>query len=293
MYDQASISPYSLVVVATLMVSSQFWQPDINAFFLESSALNERQKEVDSDRVWVSEDRVRLTLENEEMLSEAHRGELSRLRQENLHLRKVLSQSKTMTKHGAEDVRFLAAEVMGRYWRQSGAVAVLNVGQDYAVREGDWLVHLGAICGKVVAVSGYTSLVVDLSGSDVRALVRVEGIEGEVIWEGIGSDRGVVRVRRGGEGSLLGRSVHLSVPLSAEGAYLVGEVIDEKPDRRGGWLRLEVQGRRIPHQDILFVMQRHESSSADLFAQRDRLDELRREMRRLERNKLRLELLRP
>jgi hypothetical protein len=275
------------------MVSSQFWQPKVNALFLERSSLNEQQGEVRSDRVWVSEDRVRLTLENEELLSEAHRGELSRLRQENQYLRRILSQSKVMAKSGAEDVRFLATEVMGRYWRQSGAVAVVNVGQDYAVREGDWLVHLGAICGKVVSVSGYTSLVVDLSGSDVRALVRVEGIEGEVIWEGIGSGRGVVRVRRDDHGSLLGRSVSLGAPISTEGAYLVGEVVDEKPDRRGGWLRLEVQGRRIPHQDILFVMQRHESSSADLFSQRDRLDDLRREMRQLERNKLRLELLRP
>ena len=275
------------------MVSSQFWQPNVNGFFLESSSLNELQKETLSDRVWVSEDRMRPKLEDEKMLNEAHRGELSRLRKENQHLRNILSQSNISTKHGAEDVRFLATEVMGRYWRQSGAVAVVNVGEDYAVREGDWLVHLGAVCGKVVAVAGYTSLVVDLSGADVRALVQVEGIDGEVIWEGIGSGRGVVRVRRGSRGSLLGRPVYLSAPISTEGTYLVGEVVDEKPDRRGGWLRLEVEGRRIPHHDILFVMQRHESSSADLFAQRDRLDELRREMRNLERNKLRLELLRP
>lgn len=293
MQEENTISPYSLVFVAVLMVSSQFWQPWVNRLFMEQSTHEAQAGRDPEGRLWIG--KRDLEALHFDQLAQDHfaQAEMARLSQENAMLRKVMSKMKVFVKGAGEDLRFLAAQVMGRSWRGVGSVAVLNVGEDYNVKRGDWLLHLGAVCGQVVAVAGHTSLAVDMSSVDVRALVRVEGLKGEVIWEGTGSGRGVVRVRRGGLDNVVGRKIFLDEPLSGEGAYLVGEVVEVKPDQRGGWLRLSVEARIIPDSDILFVMQRHESSSAEIFAQRDRLYDLKREVRALERNKLSSELLQP
>jgi hypothetical protein len=274
------------------MVSSQFWQPYINAWMLGQSTAG-LSKSGQEERLWSVEDPSVGVVLNHSEIDAALKNELLRLRRENRALRTVLSKSKMRVKHSGEDLKFLAVELLKTQWRQSGSVALLNAGRDYGLRQGDWLLHRGGICGKIEAVADKTSMAVDLCSVELRALVEVEGVPGEVIWEGLGGGKGVVRVRRGAVDTLVGKAVFLSEPISSEGSYPVGQVMAEMPDRRGGWMRLEVKGRKIPESDILFVMQRHETSTVDLFAQRDRLGELKKEVRQLELNKLRLELLQP
>jgi cell shape-determining protein MreC len=286
--DRQKISPYSLVVVAALLASSQFWQPWANSYFLDTS--------FSSPAILSSEENVWEPLSSnppESLLRLEPSEELKKLRYENSHLKKMLTEARIIRKNAGEDCRLLAVEVTGDMWRLGSETAIINSGEDYGLKEGDWLISRGTICGKVISVSQHIALVSDLSGADIKTFVKVDGVEGEVIWEGCGKGKGWVRVRRDNHSSLVGRQVRLSSPQSDFGSFLVGEVITEQADRRGGWMLLEVQGRQIPHHDILFVVQRHESSATDLFAQRTRLDALRKEVRQLENNKLRMELVKP
>ena len=286
--DRQKISPYSLVVVAALLASSQFWQPWALHFFLRSSFPTPPVLGT-GDVLWEP-----LSYNPPEALVGINSSaEIKQLRWENSQLKKLLTEAKVIKKSVGEDCRILSVEVAGEIWRLGTETAVINAGEDYGLREGDWLMSRGYVCGKVISVSNRVALVSDLSGPEIKTFVTVEGVEGEVIWEGCGRGRGWVRVRRDRRGTLVGSQVHLSAPESDVGSFLVGEVISEQADRRGGWMLLEVQGRQIPHHDILFVVQRHESSVTDLFARRDRLDDLRREVRTLENNKLRMELVKP
>ena len=286
--DRQKISPYSLVIVAALLASSQFWQPWAHHFFLESSSPQAFAPSA-QERIW----EPLSSNPPEDLVSLELLAENKRLRRENMQLKKMLTEAKVIKKSLGEDCRILSVQVISEVWRLGTETAVINAGQDYGLREGDWLMRQGYVCGRVISVSQRVSLVSDLSGPEIKTFVTVDGVEGEVIWEGCGRGRGWVRVRRDRQDSLVGRQIFLSAAESDVGSFLVGEVISEQPDRRGGWMLLEVQGRQIPHGDILFVVQRHESSVSDLFAKRDRLDELRREMRTLENNKLRMELAKP
>jgi hypothetical protein len=269
--------------VALLLAGSQIWQPKANQVFLNQLF---SQTSNQDEKLW--EPGLRSIPLSPEV-------ELIKLRKEVGELKRMLQQSNTIRKDFGEDLRLLSVEVIGELWRQHGGVAALNVGHDYGIQEGDWLIHDGSICGKVTGVSNHTSLISELTSPNVRAFVTVEGLEGEVIWEGRGGGVAWVHVRRDAAPArdLVGRKIYLSLPLSREGHFVTGQVSSVRPALRGGWWLLEAKGRVIPRNRKLFVVQPHEPSSSDIFARRDRLDELKKQVRELELNKLRMELLQP
>lgn len=288
--DNPRISIASLIFVALLITSSQFWLTRVQLHWMdEVHDIAIDVKESGEEPIWDPGREILNVPENLYTESDVIR----RLRRENALLKKSLSSLQSLRKAVGEDGMALNVEVLSRVYRTGLSTAIINAGADYGIREGDWLLDGDKVCGKVLAVFDRSALVSDLSFPEVKAFVTVGGIPGHYVWAGQGEGRGQVRVRRDSGEALMHRDVYLSGASSLEGSLWVGKVTEIRNDRRGGWQLLVVEGRKIKPDANLFVYQRQESTDRHLFAQRDRLHELKQEIRKIELNKLRMESLLP
>lgn len=282
------VSPYSLVLVASLMACSQIWLPWLSQKHLEWTQSWQIEPHKSSEGIWVRGLSEAPTLDlSPEVQKDLREQEL---RERVVFLEKTLRQAQVVKKELGQDLRLLRVNVLGEVLRRSHEVAVIDAGLDFNVHEKDWLIAGRDVVGQVVSVSESCALMESYTQAQVKTFVQLDGLEGEYLWEGQGQNKAMVYIKGHLSEEVLGRSVYLSGASSREGSLRVGEVEGLQKDQEGGWWKLIVKGRKIQVDDILFVVQRIDPEMSQLFGNRDHIDELRQRLRRMELDKLRMEL---
>ena len=285
--EASRISPYSLLIVALLVMSSHYWLKPLRKVLLDQPLVAPSRTLDEEENILWSPAREHLRL------PEFRYTENQGIRRMRLQLQKQaqeLISLKSLRKAIGEDGMVLSVQISGQLSHLEGESSLINAGRDYGVRKGDWLISGDEVCGRVTSVTQRASLIDPLTHPGTKCFVKVDGLDGSYIWEGQGEGLAHVRVRSQQATTLMNANVFLYGPMSFSGTLWVGSVVENRSDQRGGWKLLVVQGRKKKQHDILHILQNQSSIQDQLFAQRDRLHELRKQVRRLEEDKLRMEL---
>lgn len=283
------VSPYSLVFVASIMACSQIWLPWLSEHYLEWTQGYKVDHKESGEGIWVRD------IAQVSPLDRSSQGGLDQslereLRAKIYDLEKTLRQARVTQKQLGQDLRLLKVNTLGEVLRRGHEVAVIDAGLDFGVGEKDWVIAGRDVVGQVVSVSESCALIESYTQSEVNTFVQIEGLQGEYLWEGQGQSRAIVYVKGNLSGEVLNRQVYLSGAGSREGMLRLGEIEGLQKDQEGGWWKLIVKGRKIQVDDILFVVQRIDPAMSQLFGNRDTIAELTQRLRRMELDKLRMEL---
>lgn len=275
------IPPFAFLLVAVFLSASQFLQDEANVFFLDRLYSDAEEPE---QRMWLTSLHGKPESLRSRLLEKQHEVE---------QLKRILRASRVIHKDFGEDLKLMPVEVVRRQWRQTGHLAVVNVGRREA-RVGDLLVHDGSVCGELTYVSSLTSLVGELTAPGVQKFVKVEGLDGSFRWEGHGHGIAWVQVHRmaGVAHNMVGKLVYLDLPKSRGGHFVAGEIVSFRPAPNGGWWQLEVKGRVIPQKARLFVVQPLDVQMSSASVE-SRIQDLRKKIEVEKLSKLHVELLQP
>lgn len=288
--EASRISPYSFGVVVILLMTSQYWLLPLRSISLDQPLVTPMRSPEEEENILWSPAREHLRLPDFRYTeNQALRRMQLQLQRHSEELRSLRSIRKAI----GEDGMVLSVQVSGEIEHLRGDAILINAGKDYGVRSGDWLISGDEVVGRVTSVTQRASLVDPLTQPGLKCFVRIDRLKGSYIWEGQGEGLAHVRVRTQEASNLQNANVFLHAPLSFSGSLWVGKVVENRSDQRGGWKLLIVEGRKKNQNDILHIIQNQSSIQDQLFAQRDRLYELRKQVRQLEEDKLRMELSRP
>jgi hypothetical protein len=285
--EASRISPYSFGVVVLVLMTSQYWILPLRSFTLDQPLVAPTRTLAEEDQILWSPAREHLRL------PDFRYTENQSIRRMQLQLQaqtRELKALKSLRKAIGEDGMVLSVQTSGQLEHLRGEAILINAGKDYGVREGDWLISGDEVSGRVTSATQRASLVDPLTHPGIKCFVKIDQLEGSYIWEGQGEGLAHVRVRSQEAATLINASVFLHGPMSFSGALWVGKVVENRSDQRGGWKLLVVEGRKKKPNDILHILQNQSSIQDQLFAQRDRLHQLKKQVRRLEEDKLRMEL---
>lgn len=275
------IPPFAFLLVAIFLSASQFLQDKANVFFLDRLYSDpEEQKQ----GMWLPSSHAKPETLRARLLEKQHEVE---------ELKRSLRFARVIHKDFGEDLKLMPVEVVRHQWRQTGHLAVVDVGRSEA-RVGDLLVHDGSVCGELTYVSSLTSLVAELTAPQVQKFVRIEGLDGCFRWEGHGHGVAWVQVHRmaGSARDLIGKLVYLDLPKSRGGHFVAGEIVSVRPAANGGWWQLEAKGRVIPKKARLFVVQPLDIKTNPASVN-SRIEDLRNRIEVEKLSKLHMELLQP
>lgn len=270
------------------MACSQIWLPTLSQRYLEWTQAWQIDHLKTGEGIWVR------GYEEARVDQAKHKSSDADLLREYkariIELEKTLRQAGVVKKMLGQDLKLLKVNVLGEVLRKGHEAAVIDAGLDFGVVEKDWVISGNEVLGRVVSLSESCALIESYTQNEVKTFVRIENLEGEFLWEGQGESLAVVYVKGSVSEEILGRKVFLSGAASREGMLCMGEVIGLQKDQQGGWWKLIVKGRKIEVHDILFVVQRIDAEVSQLFGNRDQIAELKQRLRKMELDKLRLEL---
>jgi hypothetical protein len=272
------------------MACSQIWLPVISQQYLEWTLGWQVDHYQSSEGIWVRGLDVVETEAPSNLTSARQQQRIIELQARVRELEKTLRQANISKKEFGQDLKLLKVNLLGEILRKGHEVGVIDAGLDFGVSKNDWLVVGRELVGRVVSLSESCALVEAYTQSGVQSFVTVDGLDGEFLWEGQGKNHAVIYIKGSINEEVLNRRVYLSGARSREGSLQMGEVIGMQKDQQGGWWKLIVKGRKMEVDDILFVVQRIDPEMSQLFGNRDQIAELKERLRRMELDKLRLEL---
>lgn len=279
----------SFIAVLALACLSTVWMPALSDLFLKTLSMASLEKK--SERAeWKKGEELFCVKASETDLARL-RWENERLSRENEILRREIADLGAFRKSMGGDLRFVSVGLVSLVSRIDRHLLVINAGRDAGVREGDWLVQGFRLAGTVSSVAESCSLVEGLAVKGARLIARIEDLEGEFLWTGDGGGRARIQAPEGCSAVTEGRKVYLSSPASLGGGLLLGKIVGLEDDM-GGMVQLVAKAVPLDPAGRFHVIQTGTYMSPELFMQRDRLSTLKGEVKKLELQRLRAEMLR-
>ncbi len=282
----------TFLVVAVALFLSPNWMPSLTRAFLASYAWTRGySRGHQSVAVGWQEGEGWLAPQPESGRLERLEWDLRRLLRENESLKREFMTLGASRKRVGADLLFLRCELIGSLCRLDKDLWVLNMGEDFAVKEGDGLVQETRFIGHVISVAETCCLAEGTAARFSSFAVHV-GDDPEIyLWKGDGEGRGRIHApERLSEA--VGRKVYLAESSSLGGGLVLGEVVGFDGAPEGGMIFLIARCALLDPGQPLFIIQPRELKTLGLFERRDELAKLRGQINEIELLKLRMELLR-
>lgn len=280
---KGKISPLYLNIALVAIILSYYWLPWVNVQTLDLLKWTKSSEEKEfpgwAENIHALDSDIQQTQMYQNLL------------RENSRLTEELMRQGIEWKGANQDLRFLKSEVIGPFYRKNREVWMLDMGSDYNIKRGNFIFQKGQLVGRVLELAQTCCLAEPLTAPGYKIFVRIEGMKGEYLWEGMGNNLAKIKLKQIKKTKWKGKFVYLSVSSSLGGDLRLGQIqrIDRKLQQ--GWFQLYIEGRRVEQGDILYIVQDKEKKDIRLFEMRDELTRLKRRVAELELNKLRLELL--
>lgn len=277
------------LIAVTLVVFSGFWLPPLSSIMVGGLAVMKTDKTPERED-WESGETL-LAPQPESSEIQRLRFDIRRLLKENRLLRIDLKTLRGYRKRMGEDTLVIATEIAGGNSRFGREFWILSGGEEAGVREGALVVQDYQVLARVVGVTKKACIAQKIASTMSRLVVTFPHESGEYIWHGSGARRGWIQIQGRMADKLLGQPVVLSNSLALSGGMTVGKAVGIKHNMKSGEAQLIIECHQPEKDKALYILQPADSTQPDAFVKRDRLAELKQEVRKLELQKLRTEMM--